>query len=199
MRKAGRDLAANVSLYGWAGTNLAAERLKAHIRTALEILERPEIRRIYGVTTPWQVIERVAANEFGQAPNVVKFRTKADSGKKILGIIAAKHNVWSLSGVRELFTELLPGGGGRVGDLNEEATRDLMRQVQYWLAVSGINDEQVDRYRQPVETVAAPSLPNFGGDGAGAVAGGGIDQLREMIAQGESPSLDQLKALLPSF
>ncbi len=203
VRKAGRDLAANISLYGWAGTYFAAERLTRQIAKAMEILQLHQVLEAYGVNTPWQVIERVAQREFGTTVNVVKHRTLADETRKILNLIADKHAVWSLSSYRSLFTlNQTPTRSEQAGDLSFEETQTLFRAVQYWLAVNGVTDSTVDEYRQPTETVAAPSLPPLGLNGAArnGVANGngsaGIAELRNMISQGQMPSMDQLNALL---
>jgi len=265
VRKAGRDLAANISLYGWAGTYFASERLARHVGKSMEILQLPQVREAYGVSTPWQVIERVSQREFGSAVNVVKHRTLAEETRKILNLIADKHAIWGLSSDRPLFslqagvqdpedvivqmlgkhrgedlaalrhvpainptdktdrdkvsevlraievagavfggrltTGVVPGTGAVPGDLSYQETQTLFRAVQYWLAVNGVQDATVDEYRQPTETIAAPSLPALGGNGAGAAGGGmnatGINELRDMVSQGQMPSMDQLRSLLP--
>ncbi|HEX8647497.1 MAG TPA: hypothetical protein VF715_11400 [Thermoleophilaceae bacterium] len=95
VRKAGRDLAANCSLYGYAYTHFAARRLKRHIEAAWRVLDLREIRDAYGVNNPWEVVERVATTELNMSPNAVRFSTLADSGKKILDIVARYAGVWN--------------------------------------------------------------------------------------------------------
>ena len=109
-------------------------------------------------------------------------------------IIADNHTVWSMSGYKDLFSD---EQRRIVGDLSVEETKQLFRSVQYWLAVNGIQDTQVDQYSQPVETVMAPSLPALGGAGGGGAAAGGagIDQIRQMASQGISPTPEQILAL----
>ena len=240
VRKAGRDLAANISLYGWAGTYFAAERLAHHIVGAMEILQLSQVREAYGVNTLWQVIERVAQREFGHAVNVVQHRTLGEETRSILNLIADKHAIWSLSSERPLFTladgavddeqvvdDLLskavgdnarrPSAANTIkavrtvlgvaknqpvrGDLSYEETQKLFRSVQYWLAVNGVQDATVDEYRQPTETVAAPSLPPLGLNGAARKGMNGLDtagisDLRDMLSQGQMPSMDQLRSMV---
>lgn len=191
VRKAGRDLAANVSLYGWAGTHFAAERLSRQLGAAMDILQLPQILDTYGVNNMWQVLERFNQREFGRNVNTVKHRTLAEETRRILNIIADNHTIWSLSGVNELFSD---NDRGIRGDLSLEDSDQLFRSVQYWLAVNGIQDTQVDQYSQPVETVMAPSLPGLGGNGA-APNSAGIDQIREMASQGIAPTPEQILAL----
>jgi len=209
VRKAGRDLAANVSLYGWGGTHFAARRLNGHIATALDILNQPSIQKAYGVTNPYQLIERVAAAEFGVTPNIVRLRTMADAGNKILNIVAKYPNVWTKPNGQPLFEERTLDLAGRPttspGDIILADRDELMNQTQFWLAVNGIKDDQVDKLSQPEQARYEPSIPTFagmlpGGNGAagnGKVGADTVERLKQMVMQGQAPSLDQLKQLLP--
>ena len=205
VRKAGRDLAANVSLYGWGGTHFAARRLNGQIATSLDILNQPSIQKAYGVTNPYQLIERVASAEFGMTPNIVRLRTMADAGNRILNIVAKYHNVWTRSNGRALFEERGFDGGIIPGDINLADRDELMNQTQFWLAVNGIKDDQVDKLSQPEQARYEPSIPTFAGmlPGVNGAAGNGkvgadtVERLKQMVMQGQAPSLDQLKQLLP--
>jgi hypothetical protein len=81
VRKAGRDLAANVSLYGY--TSFAARRITQHIQTALAILKQPPIMKAFGASSPWRVIEAVVARDLGGVADVHRYRTMAESGRTI--------------------------------------------------------------------------------------------------------------------
>ena len=210
VRKSGRDLAANCSLYGWGGAHFAARRLEQQLSAAVGILKQPSILRAYGVTNALQVIERVTAREFGSVPNIVKFRTMAESGLAILEIVARNSTVWVsasddslfggnvIAGSAALRTSLTPGSGS----LPIEDQRALIRHTQFILAVQGVPQEQVDRLSQPVDAVYAPSVPSFDGisvapasaDGATAT----IERIRQMVSTGTPPTIDQLNQLLPA-
>ena len=95
VRQAGRNLAANASLYGWGGTQFAARRLAKHVSTAFDILSNPDIQAAYGVDGPYKVVERVATEQWGAAPNIVKYRALAEAGRNILNIIAKYSTIWS--------------------------------------------------------------------------------------------------------
>jgi hypothetical protein len=110
VRSAGRNLAANTSLYGWGGTQFAARRLAGHIQTAFKILGSSEIQSAYGVSGPYQVIERVSTQDTGSSANIVKFRTLADAGQKMLNIVAKYSTVWNGSSGKPLFPD--EGGSG---------------------------------------------------------------------------------------
>jgi hypothetical protein len=195
VRKAGRDLAANTTLYGYGGVFFVAQRLKDQVEQVLRNLSTPEILSAYGVQSPFQVVERVCASDFGgKVPNIVRYKTMAESGKLILDIVAANIPAWlGLSG-NDLFEDPFDvGGEGPPPDIPRDVQRQLARAVEDWLTVNGITDEQRSRLGEPKITQAAPSIPTAT-DGAGGAA---FDQLRQMVAGGQMPSMDQLKALLP--
>ncbi|MGZ9098158.1 MAG: hypothetical protein ACXW3O_00515 [Brevundimonas sp.] len=203
VRKAGRDLAANVSLYCWAGTHFEAERLAHQINDGLKILGLPSVKAAYGVTTPWQVIERVMQQEFGTMVNVGKQRTLADETRAILEIIAKYPMAWGDS-YGDLLTidygrtgaQFLNGGEApavRSGAINQADTERLRRAAQYWLAVNGVKDQVVDEYSEPTDMMASPSLPYASGrdDAAGL---NGAAAIRDMVGSGRMPSMDELRS-----
>ena len=168
VRKAIRDLAANCTLYGFAGVQFAAERMGVQLKSAMQILQLPRVREIYGVNSMWQVIERVAQSEFGTTINVVKHRTLAEETRKILGVVEGNPGAWSSSSSKPLFFDALQvpqgyeGTGQDLFDLSRQDTDTLFRATQYFLAVNGVQSDQVYEYSQPVDTPAAPSIPGFG-------------------------------------
>ena len=157
----------------------------------------PEILNAYGVQSPFQVVERVCASDLGgTVPNVVRLKTMAEQGKKILDIVAANTTIWPGSDQPLFFDPLLVAAGGGAGmglagplpgpfpvDIQPDVERRLISSVEQWLAVNGIKE-----ITQP-----SASIPTISSDGAG----GPLDQLRQMISAGQAPSLDQLKALMP--
>jgi hypothetical protein len=200
VRKAIRDFAANASLRGWAGTAFTAERMARHVQRAFRVLGLPAVRNAFGVTTPWQVIERVSQREFGVTVNTVLHRTLAVETQTIMRIIGQNHAVWSANMGRPLFPENKEGDS----DLSVSETRELMVACQHFRAVTGVGDSLLEEYSSPVETSPMPSLPNMSGfaGGGGGMPGmdmGGISQLRDMVASGQAPNIDQLRAMLPGF
>ena len=199
VRKAGRDLAANATLYGYGGVFFVAQRLKDQVEQVLRNLSTPEILSAYGVQSPFQVVERVCASDFGgKVPNIVRYKTMAEAGKKILDIVAGNIPAWlGLSG-NDLFEDPFDVTPASIApppppDIPRDVQRELARAVEDWLTVNGITDEQRSRLGEPKITQAAPSIPTAT-DGGGGPA---FDQVRQMVAGGQMPSMDQLKALLP--
>lgn len=206
VRKAIRDFAANSSLRGWAGTAFTAERLAKQIKRVMRVLNLPAVKNAFGVTTPWQVVERVSQREFGITVNTVLHRTLAVETQRIMRIIADNHTIWSNGmGGSQLFSETRADEG----DLSFAETRELMVACQHFRAVNGVGDTMLSEYAEPEATVATPSLPDIGGIGSmagGGIGGGmtgidmaGLNQLRDLASSGEAPSPDQILALLPNI
>jgi len=171
------------------------------IQEYVSVLRLPEILSAHGVQTPWQVIERVSAREWGKSPNIVRYRTLADSGKRIFDSVAAKSRAWTTSSV-PLFDITLGGGGtsssgSRSTAAFTETERVLLTQhVESILAVLGIKDAQVDEYSEPAESALAPSIPSLGGPTNGGNGSGQIEQqIRQLIESGQQPSIDDLRRL----
>ncbi|NUP09122.1 MAG: hypothetical protein HOW73_23985 [Polyangiaceae bacterium] len=191
VRKAGRELAANLSLYGWGAAHTIARRLNTHIRTALQILAMPQVQQAFGATNEWQVVERVCQQELKHIPNILKHKTMAESGKMVLDIVAKHAAVWRRSG-SDVFYELGP---------DAEALRNHAR---YWLTVNGITDSTLDKMSQPVEAAVLPTVPAFSGtqihglngQGSNGVNEQALAQLRNLVAAGQTPSPEQLQRLL---
>ncbi len=205
VRQKGHDLAANMSLYGYGYSHFAARRLNADLTAAFNLLKNPEVQRLLGVTNPYQVIERTATARQGKAPDIVRLRTMADAGKRILDIVARNAGAWTSASGLPLFPDLT--GSNSVSNdaaISMADTLELIRQTQFWLAVNGIQDQQVDNYSKPVVAPYAPSIPSMNGmNGSmpamnGGGAGSAMDKIKQMVASGQAPTLDQLKSVLPT-
>ncbi|WP_394826329.1 hypothetical protein [Pendulispora albinea] len=181
VRKSGRELAANLSLYGWGSAHTVARRLNQHIKQALNILGMTQVQQAFGASNVWHVVERVCQQELRVTPNIVKYRTMADAGKKIVDVIARNPQVWK-SADKDVFEALGPDK-----DI-------LLGNARYWLTVNGVTDSSLDQLSQNVDMVNVPSLPTMGG--ASASSNGALNQIRSMISAGQTPSLDQLQHLL---
>jgi hypothetical protein len=151
VRQKGHDLAANMSLYAYGYSHFAARRLNADLNSAFNILKNAQIQRLLGVNNPYQVIERVAIAKQGKSPDIVRLRTMADSGKRILDIVGRNVTAWTSANGLPLFPDLtgsVTGPGPSAISLQD--TLELIRQTQFWLAVNGVQDQQVDTYSRPV-------------------------------------------------
>ncbi len=199
VRSAIRDLANNISLYGWGYTFYAARNLGEQLTRAFNLLNSPFIQKTCGATTAWQVIEYYA-RDFGPVPNIVKYRTIAEQGNIIFTFIANKAPIWSGASALPLFPETTVLTGARAkkvsknSDFSEPEMRELMRATQLILAVSGIKDQDVTSNSEPAESISAPSMPVMGDTSRNS----GIDQIRQIVSQGRAPTMEELQKLIPS-
>ena len=195
VRKAARDMLANASLYGWAGTQTGARKIKSQLDRALEILKLADVQRVYGVTSPWAVLERVGPAEFSMTPNVLKFRTMAQSEFDILTTIAKY-----VSTIDQTDRPLFARPNLNVQPIIPVPDETKLKvAAQNWVAVMGIQDEQVNKLSQPVDTASMPSVPSFMGstNGKAPAPGGDVaDRLRQMFASGTPPTTEQVQQLL---
>jgi hypothetical protein len=195
VRKAAQDFAANASLYGWGFTIFAARKLSQQIDLVFDVLGQETLQRAYGVTGPWQLVERVSAVELGSTPSIVQHRTRAKAIKDLLDILARYAKELSRSGAQRRF---LPNiGDFRSNSRTDKPTVDvgtyneMVTAANNLLAVGGVTDDQIDNFALPVASVARESIPVVGGDGDGQGAAN-IDQIRQLAQQGQFDQLQQL-------
>jgi len=125
VRKAGRDLAANLSLHGHGFTHFAAVDLQEQIKTVTNLLSAPDVRAAYGAKNIWELIEKVASLELGGAPNIVRYRTMATSGSTVISWLASKARDLARDPGRPIFG-------------SQRSDRELIRACEQWLAVQGL-------------------------------------------------------------
>jgi hypothetical protein len=127
-RKAGRDLATNLSRHGFGFAYLAASELQAQVKAATGVLSDPEVRAAYGARSMWQVIDKVASMDLGGAPHTVRYRTMAEAGSTII--------LWLTLRARDLAKESArPILGNRWDD------RRLMAACEAWLLARGQSND----------------------------------------------------------
>jgi hypothetical protein len=158
-RKSGRDLAANLSLYGYGVAFFAATDLRDQIREILDIYRDEELRSAYGARDAFQVIDQVATLELGGARNSVRQRTMATAGATIIRWLA--RNIDKLTSIGHgLFVDPSPNGYDRKHQpMMEPTDRDLIDACEQWLAVTGTSDQRVEEYAQPSEGPNMTSRP----------------------------------------
>jgi hypothetical protein len=88
LRKAGRDLALNLSTHGAGLPLYAANELAEDVRDAIAILSHADVLAAYGARDMWQVVERVLALDLGGARNTVRYRSLATAGAGIIAWLA---------------------------------------------------------------------------------------------------------------
>lgn len=212
VRQKGHDLGANMTVYAYGYPHYGARRANDDFTNAFSILQNPIIQNILGVTTPYQVIERTYIANYGKAPDIVRLRTMAVSGKAVLDIVARNAPAWTNQTGLPLFPNPylpLPAGvGAAVGAaiqtaINLADTIALIQNTNLILATNGVQYSDIDKKSQPQLVPYSPSLPalsglsptaSTGANGSGAM----MDKIKQMVSAGQTPSIDQLKALLPA-
>jgi hypothetical protein len=198
VRQAGHALGVSATLYSYGYAHYSSRRVATDIRSELDILSQPGVLKAFGVSTAYQVIERVSIAEDGKSPEIPRLRTMAESGKKILDIVAKYPNVWSASSGVPLFPDPAQGPGS---DISADDTAELTRQTQYLFAVNAVSDTQADKLSTPAPEQFVSSIPSLNGASPTPPPSGvtaGLDKIKQMISAGQTPSLDQLKQILPS-
>ncbi|QDH70459.1 hypothetical protein [Marilutibacter alkalisoli] len=178
VRKAGRDLGANLSLHGYGIAYFAATELQAMIREYLEKLGDPEIRQAFGARDIWQVVDQVNANYLGGPRNSHRYRTQAHAGAVIIRWLANHRQ--RLGGrfgeVISLAALTNPQLRGSDQPTIEPNDWDLVQACEQWLAVGGVQDDNIERYAQPVESPVITSkpieMPAFARDALDSLTGG---------------------------
>lgn len=213
VRKCAFEVAQNASLYAWGGSFHIAARINRHLQRAIEILNQPPVLRVYAASNHWQVIERVAQQDFGAAPNWAKYSTMAQAASRIFDVLARNTPALSASasGIPFLFDPALvsnTGGGFTISTTASRApsglspadTNQILTSVQLWLAVNGVREDQVKQYAQPVEMNTVPSIPTLPG-APGGTDGSGMEVLNKLkqLAASGTPNPDQLQQLLASL
>lgn len=161
VRKAARDLSANLSLHGYGMAHYAAREVQAQISFMIDLLQDPEIRGAYGARDMWQVVDQVATYELGGAKTSSRYRTLATCGTIITAWLANNVNrinratgpLIDIDQVRNPFTAV-----------NHRATRnptdyDLVNACELWLADTATSDTQVEEMAQPREAPQMTSKP----------------------------------------
>jgi hypothetical protein len=156
VRKSGRDLAANMSLYGYGVAYFAATELQGQINDMADILRDPEVRSAYGAKDMWQVIDQVALIELGGNRNAVRYRTVARSGAIIIRWLA--NEAKRLGNGILVLDQATPGPTG-YKPLNDPTDLDLINACEQWLAVTGTQDQQIEQFSQPNESPTMTSRP----------------------------------------
>jgi hypothetical protein len=164
VRKAGRDLAGNLSLHGYGSAIFIADDLQKQIEEILDLFRDPEIQNAYGARDIWQVVEQVAALELGGAKNSYRSRTMAVAGAVIIRWLANHSSTLASSSLSNVIdpdvikNRITAEGLGKKPTL-EPTDFDLVNACEQWLAVTGTSESRVEEYAQPSETPMQTSRP----------------------------------------
>jgi hypothetical protein len=159
IRKAGQDLAANLSQHGYGMAYVEARELQKQIRDMMELLSDGEILSAYGARDMWQVIDQVASKEFGATKNGARYRSMSTSGATVIAWLATKSDELGRGSSRPALN---------VDEIQRRVTRgasvtaapsdyDLLNAVEQWLAAAGSSDADVDVQSRPEQSGRGPT------------------------------------------
>lgn len=167
VRKAGRDLAANLSVHSFGIVRFAAAELQQTILEFRDVLSNPELRACVGARDMWQFIDQINANYLGGLRNTHQHRTQARSSAVVIRWLANHSD--RLSGrygevisVNALTNPQMSGSDQPMLTPNDW---DLVQACEQWLAVGGVQDSSIEQYSQSVESPVIPSHPVGGRNG----------------------------------
>lgn len=164
VRKAGRDLGANLSRNGYGIAYFAATELQNSILEFRDVLQDAELRNAFGARDMWQVIEAVNKNYLGGDRNTHRYRTQSRAGAVIIRWIANHVNRLSNVGGPVLYVDQLVNPALRASSAGNNPTQnptdwDLVNACEQWLAVGGVQDDNIEQYAQPIESPVMTSRP----------------------------------------
>jgi hypothetical protein len=164
VRKAGRDLGANLSRNGYGIAYFAATDMQQSILEFRDVLQNAELRNAFGARDMWQVIDQVNVNYLGGARNTHRYRTQSRAGAVIIRWIA--NNVQRLSNIsgpviqiEQIVNPQLRAASGNNNPTVDPSDWDLVNACEQWLAVGGVQEQSVEQYSQPIESPTMTSRP----------------------------------------
>ena len=161
IRKAGRDLATNLSAHGYGMAYPMATELQNQINEVIGILKNEEIRSAYGAKDMWQVVDQVSGLELGGTKNSVKYRTMASSGATVFAWLANRAALLSSGQYTPILdvSQLQNPPYQSTKPTKNPSDYDLVGACDQWLAVTGTQEDSVETLAQPSEAPVMPSRP----------------------------------------
>jgi hypothetical protein len=162
VRKAARDVAANLSAHGYGMVVPAALDLQGQIKGIMGLLGDPDIMSNYGARDMWQVVDQVATLELGGAKTSSRYRVLATCGAIITAWLANNADRISRSNRAIIDMEEVRMPTPRTDGLKATTNPtdwDLVNACELWLADTGTGDSVIDQMSQPRETPAMTSRP----------------------------------------
>jgi hypothetical protein len=147
VRTRAKALALNLSTHG-EGLSVFARNLTAEVSQLLDLLRIPEFQEAFGVRDIWGLVQRVASQELGGSPGVVRRRTMAEQGMRIFAWLATRPPVLWTSGGDALDVAVIAGQRRSTHPTSTPTDYDLVESCEQWLAVTGIDEPHPADERQ---------------------------------------------------
>jgi len=161
VRKTARDLATNISAHGYGIAYPMATELQKEIKDVMAILKNDEIQNSYGAKDMWQLVDQVAGLELGGAKNSVKYRTMASAGATVFAWLANKSTMLASTSYVPILdvAQLQNAPSYSTKPTTKPSDFDLVGACDQWLAVTGTQEDSVEKMAQPTESPVMPSRP----------------------------------------
>jgi hypothetical protein len=162
VKKAARDLAHNMSSRGYGMAFYAAADLNKQINEIIQLLSNKELQRVFGATSPYDVIEQVAQTELGGARNSSKYRMLATSGAIITNWIADHADRLrdpTLPMIDLQNVAYPPARASGATAVSNPTDYDLVNACEMWLADSAMGEDRVAILSEPRESPQHSSRP----------------------------------------
>jgi len=160
VKKAARDLALNLSRYGYGMAYYAAVELQQQIATMIQLLSDQDIMRVYGARDMWQVIDAVSTLELGGPKNSSRYRTLATCGAIITKWLARNISRYTQNtSVAKVIDDIdvLSASPSTAGPnaTTRPTDYDMVNACELWLLETATVDTQVQELTQPREAPAS--------------------------------------------
>lgn len=161
VRKAARDLAASLSRNCYGIAYQFSKELKTLIVEFRDLLSDQEIRGAFGARDMWQVIDQINANYLGGARNTHRYRTQARAGAVVIAWLRNNHQRLTSRFGDVISVDALTNPQLRGSDkpMVDPTDWDLLQACEQWLAVTGVQEQRVEEYSQPIESPTITSRP----------------------------------------
>jgi uncharacterized protein YjdB len=161
VRKTARDLATNISAHGYGIAYPMATELQKEINDVMTILKNGEVQDAYGAKDMWQLVDQVAGLELGGAKNSVKYRTMASAGATVFAWLANHSRQLASNSYVPILdvAQLQNAPSYSTKPTTNPSDFDLVGACDQWLAVTGTQEESVEKMAQPNEAPVMPSRP----------------------------------------
>jgi hypothetical protein len=161
VRKTARDLATNISAHGYGIAYPMATELQKEINDVMAILKNGEVQDAYGAKDMWQLVDQVAGLELGGAKNSVKYRTMASAGATVFAWLANHSRQLASNSYVPILdvAQLQNAPSYSTKPTTNPSDFDLVGACDQWLAVTGTQEDSVEKMAQPNEAPVMPSRP----------------------------------------
>jgi predicted nucleotidyltransferase len=159
IRRAGQDLAVNLSLHGW-GMAAAAARLRTEIDAMWHVLSNADLQQAFAARTVWQLIERVSRDLGGASPGARR-PVFAHAGVVIFAWLASRASVLARGSGDVLHVPDIRDKRSATDPTTTPTDYDLVNACEQWLADVALGDESIETDAVPERSHVGAAVASF--------------------------------------